>query len=69
MTVLNPLRGVDARIMDDADMAGPIIFVFCFGICLLFVRLTRISHPRRVLTLRRGWFSCTPKEWRIGEFQ
>ncbi|KAG6903051.1 Protein yipf5 [Termitomyces sp. Mi166 len=36
MTVLNPLRGVDARIMDDADMAGPIIFVFCFGICLLF---------------------------------
>jgi hypothetical protein len=37
MTVLNPLRGVDARIMDDADMAGPIIFMFCFGICLLFV--------------------------------
>jgi len=36
LTVLNPLRGVDARIMDDADMAGPIIFVFCFGICLLF---------------------------------
>lgn len=37
MTVLNPLRGVDARIMDDADMAGPIIFLFCFGICLLLV--------------------------------
>ncbi|RDB25365.1 Protein YIPF5 [Hypsizygus marmoreus] len=36
LTVLNPLRGVDAHIMDDADMAGPIIFVFCFGICLLF---------------------------------
>ncbi|KAG6849568.1 hypothetical protein H0H93_007349 [Arthromyces matolae] len=36
MTVLNPLRGVEAHIMDDADMAGPIIFVFCFGICLLF---------------------------------
>ncbi|KAG6841880.1 hypothetical protein C0991_005610 [Blastosporella zonata] len=43
LTVLNPLRGVDARIMDDADMAGPIIFVFCFGICLLFVRMTRIT--------------------------
>jgi hypothetical protein len=37
LTVLNPLRGVDARIMDDADMAGPIIFLFCFGICLLLV--------------------------------
>jgi len=22
--------------MDDADIAGPIIFIFCFGICLLF---------------------------------
>jgi len=37
MTVLNPLRGVNERIMDDADMAGPIIFLFCFGTCLLFV--------------------------------
>ncbi|KAF8633327.1 hypothetical protein AX17_004499 [Amanita inopinata Kibby_2008] len=36
MTVLNPLQHVDERIMDDADLAGPIIFVFCFGICLLF---------------------------------
>jgi len=36
LTVLNPLQGVDARIMDDADMAGPIIFLFLFGICLLF---------------------------------
>jgi len=37
LTVLNPLQGVDARIMDDADMAGPIIFLFCFGTCLLLV--------------------------------
>lgn len=36
MTVLNPLSRVDDHIMDDADLAGPIIFVFCFGICLLF---------------------------------
>ncbi|KAH6910389.1 Yip1 domain family protein [Coprinopsis sp. MPI-PUGE-AT-0042] len=35
LTVLNPLRGVDSRIMDDADLAGPIIFFFCFGISLL----------------------------------
>lgn len=39
MTVLNPLRGVDERIMDDADLAGPVIFILCFGISLLFVRL------------------------------
>ncbi|KAF6761203.1 Yip1 domain family protein [Ephemerocybe angulata] len=36
LTVLNPLRQVDSRIMDDADLAGPIIFFFCFGISLLF---------------------------------
>ncbi|PPQ67250.1 hypothetical protein CVT25_005834 [Psilocybe cyanescens] len=36
LTVLNPLRRVDEHIMDDADLAGPIFFCFCFGICLLF---------------------------------
>ncbi|PFH51535.1 hypothetical protein AMATHDRAFT_74888 [Amanita thiersii Skay4041] len=36
LTVLNPLQHVDERIMDDADLAGPILFVFCFGFCLLF---------------------------------
>ncbi|KAK2463229.1 hypothetical protein APHAL10511_004884 [Amanita phalloides] len=35
LTVLNPLQQVDERIMDDADLAGPIIFLFCFGTCLL----------------------------------
>ncbi|KAE9411410.1 Yip1-domain-containing protein [Gymnopus androsaceus JB14] len=37
LTVLNPFSHVDEHIMDDADLAGPIIFVFCFGIFLLFV--------------------------------
>jgi hypothetical protein len=37
LTVLNPLRRVDEHIMDDADLAGPIFFIFCFGISLLFV--------------------------------
>lgn len=37
LTVLNPLRPVDARIMDDADLAGPIIFCFCFALFLLLV--------------------------------
>jgi len=36
LTVLNPLRRVDEHIMDDADLAGPIFFIFCFGISLLF---------------------------------
>ncbi|KAH7927136.1 Yip1-domain-containing protein [Leucogyrophana mollusca] len=35
MTVLNPLRRVDEHIMDDADLAGPLLFVFCFGTLLL----------------------------------
>ncbi|KAF9475773.1 Yip1-domain-containing protein [Pholiota conissans] len=36
LTVLNPLRRVDEHIMDDADLAGPIFFIFCFGVSLLF---------------------------------
>jgi len=36
LTVLNPLRRVDEHIMDDADLAGPIIFCFCFAMSLLF---------------------------------
>jgi protein YIPF5/7 len=39
LTVLNPLRRVDERIMDDADLAGPILFCFCFASFLLFVRV------------------------------
>lgn len=35
MTVLNPLQKVDEHIMDDADMAGPIIFCFSFATFLL----------------------------------
>jgi len=35
MTVLNPLQRVDERIMDDADLAGPLLFFFCFGVLLL----------------------------------
>lgn len=35
MTVLNPLRRVDEHIMDDADMAGPIVFFLSFAIFLL----------------------------------
>jgi len=36
MVVLNPLQKADAHIMDDADLAGPLLFCFCFGTFLLF---------------------------------
>jgi hypothetical protein len=37
LTVLNPLARVDANIMDDADLAGPIVFSFAFAFVLLLV--------------------------------
>jgi hypothetical protein len=37
MTVLNPLQLVEERIMDDADLAGPLLFFFLFGMLLLLV--------------------------------
>jgi hypothetical protein len=37
MTVLNPFQRVDERIMDDADLAGPILFCLSFAMFLLFV--------------------------------
>ncbi|KZT11040.1 Yip1-domain-containing protein [Laetiporus sulphureus 93-53] len=36
LAVLNPLGSVDERIMDDADLAGPLLFFLCFGTFLLF---------------------------------
>lgn len=34
-TVLMPMRSMDEHIMDDADLAGPLFFLLCFGIFLL----------------------------------
>ncbi|KAJ8098642.1 hypothetical protein POJ06DRAFT_282613 [Lipomyces tetrasporus] len=36
LTVLNPLARVDQNIMDDSDLAGPILFCLLLGTCLLF---------------------------------
>ena len=44
--MLNPLRRVDEHIMDDADLAGPIFFIFCFAMSLLFVSDTFMSVTR-----------------------
>jgi hypothetical protein len=40
LVVLNPLRtkNVDSHIMDDTDMAGPLLFVLMLGCALLLVR-------------------------------
>jgi protein YIPF5/7 len=39
LTVLNPLQCIDEHIMDDADLAGPLMFFFWFATFLLFVSL------------------------------
>ncbi|KAI9895030.1 MAG: hypothetical protein M1814_000254 [Vezdaea aestivalis] len=36
LVVLNPLARIDQHIMDDADLAGPILFFLLFGTFLLF---------------------------------
>ncbi|TDZ16695.1 Protein transport protein yip1 [Colletotrichum orbiculare MAFF 240422] len=36
LAVLNPFRRIDQHIMDDSDMAGPILFFLLFGTFLLF---------------------------------
>ncbi|KAJ1304743.1 hypothetical protein OPQ81_005881 [Rhizoctonia solani] len=35
LAVLNPLGQVDEHIMDDADLAGPLIILLCLATCLL----------------------------------
>lgn len=39
LTVLNPLARIDQHIMDDSDLAGPILFFLLFGTFLLLVSL------------------------------
>ncbi|KAF2665954.1 Yip1-domain-containing protein [Microthyrium microscopicum] len=36
LSVLNPLARMDQHIMDDADLAGPVLFFLLFGFFLLF---------------------------------
>ncbi|RUP12160.1 hypothetical protein BC936DRAFT_139838 [Jimgerdemannia flammicorona] len=39
LSVLNPLRPVDRHIMDDTDLAGPLLFCLLFGVFLAFVSI------------------------------
>lgn len=45
MTVLNPFRAVDHHIMDEADLAGPLIYCFALGFSLLLVGSTSHEGP------------------------
>ncbi|OCF43980.1 hypothetical protein I317_02086 [Kwoniella heveanensis CBS 569] len=45
LTVLNPLSKVDANIMDDADLAGPLVFSFAFAFFLLLLALSITIFP------------------------
>jgi hypothetical protein len=40
-SVLLPNKQINEHILDDADLAGPLVFCFVFGVCLLLVRLSR----------------------------
>ena len=37
LSVLHPLKQPDAAIMQDTDLAGPLVFCLAFGGCLLLV--------------------------------
>lgn len=39
MTVLNPLKAADHSIMQDTDLAGPLVFCLAFGGSLLLVSI------------------------------
>ncbi|KAJ3046532.1 Protein yipf5, partial [Rhizophlyctis rosea] len=55
VTVLNPLRPVDKHIMDDTDLAGPLVFCLLFGGFLLLSGKAHFGYVYGVAML--GWAS------------
>lgn len=51
MTVLNPMKRIDKHIMDDTDLAGPLLFCFLFGIFLLLSGKIHFSYIYGVAAL------------------
>jgi len=49
---MNPLQQTDANIMDDTDLAGPLVFCLAFGGFLLLVRNNYDPPPPSI----RCWF-------------
>lgn len=55
VAVLNPLRPVDKHIMDDTDLAGPLLFCLLFGTSLLLAGKVHFGYIYGVALL--GWAS------------
>ncbi|KAI8923177.1 hypothetical protein BC831DRAFT_472492 [Entophlyctis helioformis] len=55
LTVMNPLKAVDRHIMDDSDLAGPLIFCFLFGGFLLLSGKAHFGYIYGVAML--GWLA------------
>ena len=49
LAVLNPRRALDKEILDDDDLAGPLLFCLLFGSCLLLVGSHSVRHHRYLL--------------------
>ncbi len=52
LTVLNPMARIEPHLMDDADLAGPLLFCGLFGTFLLLVSICTASYMEegRLLT-------------------
>jgi hypothetical protein len=55
LAVLNPLKTVDKNIMDDTDLAGPLLFCLIFGVSLLLTGKIHFGYIYGVALL--GWVS------------
>jgi hypothetical protein len=55
ITVLNPLKEVDRTIMNDTDLAGPLVFCFLFGGFLLLSGKVHFGYIYGVALV--GWLS------------
>lgn len=56
LTVLHPMKAADGSIMNETDMAGPMVFCLAFGATLLLVRLAGSVCLRKPLS--RESVSC-----------
>lgn len=55
MAVLNPLKAVDAHILDDTDLAGPLLFCLLFGGFLLLVFDANLRAEKDILHMFTAW--------------
>nr|CAG8545773.1 4456_t:CDS:2 [Entrophospora candida] len=55
LEVLNPLKTIDKHIMDDTDLAGPLIYCLIFGVSLLLTGKAHFGYIYGVALL--GWLS------------